>query len=360
MVRNGQVISHIGKMVTHAAIPKKPLASLAIFLACLLTAAQAWAVAFGGLYAFGDSLSDAGASSSALLSIYKLLGGNCDPLHPCPPYFEGRYSNGPVAVEYLADAVLSGGANSTNFFDFAVAGSTTGIGNFGDGGSTTTAGIYGLPGMSQQIAFYLSSSGGVADPNALYFLWGGANDFLTGDSPILAAQDIAAYAGALAGAGVTHLLAPNLPDLSLTPFAENAGLQTQAHAFSLAFNSTLAIELQSLSALLPNTDIIQFDTYAFVNDVAANPEKYGFTNATDACLSSSLTPCPNPDEHVFWDVFHPTTSADAIIASAFAKSVPEPTTLALLGVGIAGIGYQRRKRWLGRAKRAESAAKELP
>lgn len=329
---------------------KRSLASLVSFLAFLLSAAQVWAMPYTGLVAFGDSLSDAGGSPSAVLSIYKLLGGNCDPYHPCPPYYDGRYSNGPVAVEHLANSILPGGATPVNFQDFAVSGATTGIGNYGDGGTATHSGVYGLPGMVQQLGMYLSASGGVADPHALYFVWGGANDFLTLDSPVLAAQNIASYVGALATAGAAHILVPNLPDLSLTPFVQSVGLQTQAHAFSTAFNSTLAIQLGSLDQLFPAADIIQFDTYSFLNDVVLNPAKYGLSNSQDACLPSLPgAPCANPDSYVFWDSFHPTTAADAVIAAAFAKSVPEPGTMALLAVGLLALFYAgSRRRTSGR------------
>ena len=133
------------------------------------------------MYSFGDSLSDVGSNPSAVLSIYTLLGNTCDPGHPCPPYVGGHYTNGPTAAEYLADAVVSGGANPANFYSYAVAGATSGIGNYGDGGTATTVGLFGLPAMAQEIGLYVTLSGGVADPGALYFIWGGANDFLTGD-----------------------------------------------------------------------------------------------------------------------------------------------------------------------------------
>ncbi|HEY9301471.1 MAG TPA: SGNH/GDSL hydrolase family protein, partial [Phormidium sp.] len=44
------------------------------------------------LYVFGDSLSDAG-------TVFRATGGMYP---PNPPYFQGRYSNGRVWVEYLA------------------------------------------------------------------------------------------------------------------------------------------------------------------------------------------------------------------------------------------------------------------
>ena len=322
---------------------KNFLARLAFLAAALLVGTNGWATAFSSMYSFGDSLSDAGSNPSAVLSIYKLLGNTCDPGHPCPPYVGGHYTNGPTAAEYLANAILPGGANPANFHSFAVSGATTGIGNFGDGGTATSPGLFGLPAMAQEIGLYLSLSGGVADPNALYFVWGGANDFLTLDSPINAAQNVANYVGALAGIGATHILVPNLPDLGLTPFVQGAGLVPQAHAFSLGFNITLAGLLDNLGALFPATDIIQFDTFSFFNDVVANPGQFGFTNAQDACL---LTPSCVPGQFVFWDDFHPTTQADAVIAAAFAKSVPEPHSILLVGLGLlmlAALNTQGRR-----------------
>ena len=322
------------------------LTSLAAFLAFLLTGGNVWATPFSSLYAFGDSLSDAGKSASAVVSISKLF-GDCDPLHLCPPYFDGRYSNGPVAVESLADSVLPGGGTPANFYDFAVSGATTGMGNYGDGGTASTPGAFGLPGMNQEIGLYLSTSGGMADPNALYFVWGGANDFLTNDSPIAAAQNIAGYVGALAAAGAGHILVPNLPDLSFTPFVKSVGLEGVAQAFSVGFNTELAMQLGDLSLLFPAADIIKYDTFSFLNDVVMNPADYGFANSQDACLPSLMAmPCANPDGYVFWDEFHPTTEADALIASAFASAVPEPGTIALLVVGLLALsaaGSQRRK-----------------
>ncbi|MGA7179583.1 MAG: SGNH/GDSL hydrolase family protein [Thiobacillaceae bacterium] len=321
---------------------KKYFAHLATLIASLLLGTSVWATPFDGLYVFGDSLSDAGNNPSAVLSIYKILGtfynvpGVCDPGHPCPPYDSGRYSNGPVAAEYVANAILPGGANPTNFFSFAVAGATTGIGNYGDGGKAGSKGAYGLPGIAQEIGLYNSLSGGVADPNALYFVWGGANDFLTLDYPTLAAQNIAAYVAELAGEGATHILVPNLPDLGLTPYVQSLGSTAVATAqgFSQLFNTTLAGLLDNLDSQFPNADIIQFDTYSFLNDVVANPARYGFTDTQDACLSSQLVPCANPNQYVFWDGFHPTTQADAVIAAAFASAVPEPSTIALLAAGL--------------------------
>lgn len=317
------------------------LKSLVAGCAGLLLAMHAWATPYSSLYVFGDSLSDIGDSPSARLSIFKLIGG-CDPGHPCPPYVDGHYTNGRTAAEYLASSILPGGATPANFFGYAVSGSTSGSGNYGDGGTAGSPGAYGLPGMAQQFMQFYAESGGVADPSALYLVWGGNNDLLTADSPVSAAQNVAGYVAGLAAMGARDILVPNLPDLSLTPFARLAGLQPAAQAFSMLFNSTLASLLTDLDLMSP-ARIFQFDTFAFFNDVVANPGAFGFSNATDGCLLSPLT-CTDPDRFVFWDDFHPTTAAHSLIGSAFARMVPEPGSLLLVLLGLAALPGRRRGR----------------
>ena len=107
--------------------------------ALLLSGGNVWAApAFSSLYTFGDSLSDVGDNPAAAMSIFKSLGGNCDPFHPCAPfgpYDNGRFTNGTVASEYLAAALFPGNVNPVHFHSYAVGGATYGIGHFGDGGA---------------------------------------------------------------------------------------------------------------------------------------------------------------------------------------------------------------------------------
>lgn len=142
--------------------PKKPWACT--ILACLfLTSLSAYAAkpAYDAIYVFGDSYCDVG-------NIYLATKG-LDPLSP--PYFNGRFSNGPIWVEHVANAMglpmlpsLAGGT------DYALGGAWV-----TEPQVTSQGTILDVP---QQVALYLSQHGNKADPKALYILEGGGNDII--------------------------------------------------------------------------------------------------------------------------------------------------------------------------------------
>jgi phospholipase/lecithinase/hemolysin len=163
---------------------------------------------------------------------------------------------------------------------------------------------------------------------------------------VAAAQNIGGYVSELAAAGARHFLVPNLPDLSLNPFisGESAATQAEARGFSIVFNTELATQLNNIDSNFPAADIFRFDTYSFFNNVVSDPAAYGFVNPQDECLNSVFIPCGNPDAHLYWDDFHPTTRAHGILASEFAAAVPEPEVAAMLIMGLAIVGFSARAR----------------
>ena len=271
---------------------------------------------FSSVFVYGDSLSDTG-------NIYAVTGGAI-PLSP--PYYNGRFSNGLLAPEYLAAALHA------PLTSFAWGGATTGVGNSGDGGTQTSFGIFGLPGMETQVAATLGSIPPALIPTSLFIVWGGPDDFISGGTVQQGVTDVLTIVGALQLAGAQHILVPGMPDLGLTPAYFG---NPSATAFSFAFD-------QGLQANLPK-GATYFDTFGFMHLVVSNPGAFGFTNVTSPCLVG-LTPCANPNQYLFWDDLHPTTAADQILAGQFANAVPEPSTLLMLGTGIAGLaGVVRRK-----------------
>jgi phospholipase/lecithinase/hemolysin len=273
---------------------------------------------FNQLVIFGDSLSDTGNLSTA-------LGG----LFPPPPFFNGRLSNGPLWLEYLAPEL-----GISNVANFAFAGSTTGRTNI----ASIIAGqdLGPLPGVLDQIDLFAGqlAANGIpsANPNALYVVWSGANDFLAlPPQPLAAIQsvfssvdNVAQSVITLAGLGAKTIVVPNVPNLAITPFVAARNLTPQAAIFSTLFNTLLKGTLGGLESQL-GIDIVQIDVLSLSSAIAQRPTEFGFTNATTPLFQAAASGPVNPDSFVFADDFHPTTAVHRLFSDSVKRSLTAPT-----------------------------------
>ncbi|HYP68787.1 MAG TPA: SGNH/GDSL hydrolase family protein [Thiobacillaceae bacterium] len=305
---------------------------------------------------FGDSLSDSG-------NLYNITGGA---IPPSPPY-DQRFSNGPVAVEYLAsDLGVPLTPSTVGGTNFAVAGAATGFiatpgkpgGPYDSYVAYTAAPILnGQTGIEAQVSGYTASSpSGLA--NTLFVLWGGTNDtYIITDplsgiaNPVLAMGNavfnLSAEINALIGVGATRFLIPNMPDLSLTPEAQLLSPVDRASLSLLTnyFNGTLAAALLAIEAGNPTADIVGFDTNALFKEVYNNAAAYGFTQITTDCIDVGPSCYTNPvlaDQYMFWDHVHPSTRLSQILGNAFAAAVPEPDSGLLFLAGLMPMILARR------------------
>ena len=306
-------------------LSSKRVLKLALVLLSLSAVAQAGSLS--SVIVYGDSLSDNG-------NLFAATG------QPGAPYYQGRRSNGPVAVEQLAVAL------GTPLLDFAWIGATTGIGNYADGGTPTTLGSFSLPGMQAEFAATQASLGPYL-ANGLFIVWGGPNDFLS-PSPLdstpqaiisRAVGDELGIVTSLQSLGAHNILVPGMPDLGLTPYFRSLGpvAAAQGSAITDAFNAALRSSLPS--------GVLFYDTSTLIRSMVANPGAYGFTDVTDPCFNGT-TVCANPSQYLFFDSFHPTTATDGFAAQGFLGTVtPEPSTLVVMVGGLALLYAALRKRW---------------
>ncbi len=278
--------------------------------ASLLFSTAVAAADFNQVIVFGDSLSDNGNLSQVI-----------PPAGLTPPL---RFTTNPgtVAIENVANALgapispsLSGGT------DFAWGGA----GVLTNSPGTPAA----VPTLTAQVNAYLAS-GSTVNSNALYAIWGGANDIFyhataagagalaqqliaanTVGLPPAVAQQVAAQIsaqvlagagvsafetaaqvqanvaaaaqqeikliGQLQGAGVKNILVFNLPNIGSTPQATAQGASAAASLTGLSqlYNGQLNAGLGQLG-----NGIIPINAYSMLTEVLATPQAYGFTNAT--------------------------------------------------------------------------------
>jgi outer membrane lipase/esterase len=320
-----------------------PALLLSLFAA---TAAPEASAQFSGVYVFGDSLSDAGFFKPFVNS----LG-----LPTAVSSQLGRFTTGPGPVwsEIISSryGVTPNPSNVSGGNIFAQGGArVTGVPGF-----STPPGQPQRP-ISTQIDEFLAR--GAADPNALYSVWGGANDiffqlgaFSTG--AITAAQlqtNIIAAATAEVGqiarlkaAGARYVMVFGLPNIGATPSFAGSSTATTVTALSDGYNTQLFTGLASAGLR-----VIPVDAFAFFNEIITNASAYGFTNTTSLacgplppittpttitslfCYSGNLT-APNADRtHVFADSVHPTTASHALLAQFVTALIDAPSQYGML------------------------------
>jgi phospholipase/lecithinase/hemolysin len=279
-----------------------------VVLVCALVGATVGA-ASADIVVFGDSLSDTGNIYSAIH-------------YPGSPYYQGRFSNGPVWVEHLAAGL---GLPAPTY-------SRSGGDNYAYGGAMTGSGYvyFIVPNLGTQISQYLATNAGQAAADDLFVVWGGGNDLLSNEQIDVSVPvaNLVDHVATLAAAGAEEFLVPNLPPLGRTPRYYGSGSEVAMDNLTRQFNDELWAEMDALEATLDVT-IHRLDVFAMIESVLADPAAFGFTNVTDQALNGG-SPVPNPDEYLFWDDVHPSAAGHAWLGQLAVRAVPEPSMLVLL------------------------------
>ncbi|XP_020575758.1 GDSL esterase/lipase At1g71691-like [Phalaenopsis equestris] len=93
----------------------------------------------------------------------------------------------------------------------------------------------------------------------------------------------------------------------------------------LPFNRKMKLMVDRLNYNFPSARFTYIDNYHMFMDIINNPETYGFHVINSGCCGIGRnngqltclpyeTPCPNREQYVFWDAFHPTEKTNVIMA----------------------------------------------
>ena len=253
--------------------------------------------------------------------------------------FGGRFSNGPVWVEYVAgnlsvplvDYAVGGGAFSS-FSSFSSKANipTTFIGaattsNTLVQGFTGPASTIPVPSVADQVASFLALPPSALLTNPLFIFLAGANDPLFNPN-ITAAQSFRALADARAQLAAAHprahVLALGYPDLSRLPadfYMDPAG-QRVLRVFTKELDALWRSEVRAVSGShLADVQAADGARLMYVDarplfalfEYYGTPATYGFAplGAYGSCLTGAygetaeVTLCADAEEHVWWDEY---------------------------------------------------------
>ncbi|KAK1610048.1 hypothetical protein QYE76_033721 [Lolium multiflorum] len=177
----------------------------------------------------------------------------------------------------------------------------------------------------------------------IYFTVNGANDFANNYFSIIPLRrhqyDLPSYVRFIVSSAVNFTMKLNemgakrigfigIPPIGCCPSQKELGsrecepLRNQA---AQLFNSEITKEMHRLNAeqTIPGSKFAYLDIYYNLLDLIQRPNYYGFNEAAEGCCGSTVLnaaifienhpACPNVQDYIFWDSFHPTEKAYNIV-----------------------------------------------
>lgn len=304
-----------------ANLAAKAMVALTGLVGASVFALPVCAMPYSQLVVFGDSNVDDG-------NLFAATG-----IPASPPYYQGRFSSGPVIVDYVAQRL------NIPLVDYAYGGATT--------GANVPLGSFSIPSVLTQINSYSATLNGASiDPNALVVVWAGSNDLVGAARNTPAAQvDLSnriSNAVANIQAAVTELAQEGARTILVANRTPRPVLTSDDNLNGIDLNAAINPAVQALDIKF-TAKIEPFDDYNLIADMQTNPGKYGFTNTTQPCLVGTVV-CATPDSYTQWDSVHKTTLVHSILANeliAQVQEVPEPGTLEVMGVSLVVLVLRR-------------------
>lgn len=285
-------------------------------LSALLFSGFVYAAPIHNLVVFGDSLSDNG-------NLYEVMNHQ---FPQSPPYFDGRFSNGPVWIEHLAASYFNNPAAHLQ--------------NYAYGG----AGVSELPEdeelftLKREVDNYLAANNDKAAEDSLFIVWIGGNNYLglpsnPDESVSSTIAGIQNSVKKLVEKGAKNIMIINLPDLGGTPAAIEFDAVTAYSYLSTQHNKALETTFAEFKRSNPAVNWMYFNIEDVFKDAITNAPDYGFTNVNGSCYQSNMRETTKKsvmnmvasvrpkviedacDGYLFFDLVHPTNIAHQVIAN---------------------------------------------
>jgi thermolabile hemolysin len=230
-------------------------------------------------------------------------------------WFLGHFSNGLVWTEYLAQS------KNMPVYNWAVGGAA---------GANQYVALTGVTGQVNSYLQYMGKAQNYRPENTLYTLVFGLNDFMNYNRDVAEVEaDFTTALQRLTQSGAQNILMMTLPDVTKAPqFTYSTPAEIDLIRGKITQLNTILKQLTA-QYIVQGYAIHLFDTHALFESMVAEPEKHGFTNASEPCLNLTRSsaadylyrhPITNTcardgaDKFVFWDVTHPTTAIHRYIS----------------------------------------------
>ncbi len=252
------------------------------------------------LVGFGDSLSDTGNLNRNTLGIFVNK----------RTYWEGRWSNGPVWLEYAAKAM----GIPLNNYSVGAAETREKAGNGPD--------RLVIPGLGRQIDQFIKQDKAHITDKTLVSIWIGSNNYLFdgNDVPQLAVSDIKAGIEKLLAQGLKHFVIGQVGDLSAVTGTPNS--VEDLSFFGPEHDRLLQVMIADHKASYPKVQVRIFNTIASGQKQVTETEVYGFSDTKNPCYKGDLRGnfegeqkfCEDYLGVRLWDKVHPNTKSHCYYA----------------------------------------------
>lgn len=296
------------------------------------------------------------------------------PLLPAKPYWNWRFSNGPVWNEYLAPMLSISTEDADQYTNKAFGGSFAATYDkqltvwnlIRHPLGTVKSLIVGKlipPSLGLSVQAYLLEHPKLNE-ESVYFIFSGMSDYVSvlqfedNYNPAIMHQYINNLVSHLDGSvkklvasGAKHFVIMGINHMGNTPQFYNTLDKEVLNAASIQHNSKVQSQLEQWKSQYPEADFLFINPQKVLEKVETNPNQYGFTQTNSACLevqyplfnalqqspfannfimlqaqtlnytdeqfangTTNYQVCATPENYLYWDTIHLSTRAHAVLA----------------------------------------------